>query len=411
MLNRLLHPQRLQYLVALCCTCIFIGLVGSRALASIGMIALVATGAFYQPFTQTLRTYFARKEMWALSLFFFIVLLSGLYSENKNEWLIWMRIKLPYLFLPIAMAGLPKLTERTFTIILYAFVLIMFISATVILGNYALHYHQITEAFTSGNAIPMPFSHIRYTLMLAFALFCAVYLAEEKRYIFSPAERYAQWFFIAFAFVALHILSVRSGLLALYIGLLFLVYRFVAAQRRFLPGFIALGLLLSLPVLAYYLVPSFHNKVNYMRYDLGQYRSGQINENSDAGRLLSWRVGMELWQQNKLIGIGAGDIRNETARVYEQQFPQVPLSNRKVPHNQFIWVMATTGFIGLILFLTAFFLPVFTNGYFKYWLFTLLHLILFSSFFTEDTLEEQVGTAFYLIFLLLFINHFHPADE
>lgn len=411
MLNRLLSPQRLQYLVALCCACIFIGLVGSRALASIGMIALVVTGVFSQSFTQTLRNYFSRKEMWILSLFFFIVLISGLYSDNKTEWLVWVRIKLPYLFLPIAMAGLPKLTERTFTIILYAFVLTMFISALFILSNYALHYTQITEAFTRGSAIPMPFSHIRYTLMLAFSFFCAWYLAENKRYLFSPSEKYAQWFFMAFVFVALHILSVRSGLLALYIGLLFIVYRVVIAQRRFMLGVIALAILVSLPVLTYYLVPSFHNKVSYMRYDLDQYRSGQINENSDAGRLLSWRVGMEIWQQHKLTGIGAGDIRTETAKVYEQQYPQVPISNRKVPHNQFIWVMATTGFIGLLLFLTAFFLPVFTNGYFKYWLFTLLHLILFSSFFTEDTLEEQVGTAFYLIFLLLFINHFHPADE
>lgn len=188
MLNRLLSPQRLQYLVALCCTCIFIGLVGSRALASIGMIALVVTGVFSQSFTQTLRTYFSRKEMWIISLFFFIVLISGFYSDNKTEWLVWVRIKLPYLFLPIAMAGLPKLTERTFTLILYAFVLIMFISAVFILGNYALHYTQITEAFTRGSAIPMPFSHIRYTLMLAFSLFCAWYLAENNRYLFSPPK-------------------------------------------------------------------------------------------------------------------------------------------------------------------------------------------------------------------------------
>ncbi len=411
MLNRLLNKTQIEYLLALCCACIFIGFVGSRALASIGMIALVVSGILYQSPLQTLRTYFARKELWVLSLFFFIVLFSGFYSADKQEWLVWVRIKLPYLVLPLAIAGLPALSARSFLIILYLFIATLFISTAVILTNYTLHYTQITESFTRGSAIPMPFSHIRFTLMLAFALFCAVYVLEQKLFLFRPSEKYLLWFFIAFAFIALHILSVRSGLLALYIGLLFLVYRIVAAQRRYLPGLIALALLLCLPVLAYYLVPSFHNKVSYMRYDLDQYRSGQINENSDAGRLLSWRVGMELWQQSKWLGLGAGDIRTETARVYQQQFPQVPDSNRKVPHNQFIWVMATTGFIGLALFLTAFFLPVFTNGYFKYWLFTLLHLILFSSFFTEDTLEEQVGTGFYLIFLLLFINHFHPADE
>ena len=134
-----LNEDTRQWLVVLFCALLFIGLVSARAAASIGMFGLIGTGLLFDNPISVLKKYTQRKELWVLSLFFFIVLVSGLWSNDKQNWLNWVRIKLPYLFLPIAFAGIRKLQLQKFTAILYAFVLTTFSLTRVILVKYTLH--------------------------------------------------------------------------------------------------------------------------------------------------------------------------------------------------------------------------------------------------------------------------------
>jgi O-antigen ligase len=117
------------------------------------------------------------------------------------------------------------------------------------------------------------------------------------------------------------------------------------------------------------------------------------------------QIGLEIWKSNPLVGVGAGDLENATNAIYAAEHPDISVINRRIPHNQFIWVLASTGVLGLSLFLLAFFYPLAVKQHYKYWPLAILYIIILSSFFTEDTLEEQMGTGFYLIFLLLFLNH------
>lgn len=403
-LQSFIKEESWHWLIVVCCQLIFIGFVTSRALASIGMIALLAASLIYYG-PATFKNYFARKELWILSLFFWVVLFSGFYSEDKSSWMNWVRIKLPYLALPLAFAPVKKLSARHLKAILYGFITVFFFSTAVVLMNYYRNYEAITDSFTRGNGIPMPFSHIRYTLMLAFSFFCCLWLLEKKDYFYVRHDKWLLLFVAVFFFVALHILSVRSGLLALYSGIFFVVVREAVRRKRIIQSIILMAILCSLPFAAYHFLPGFHNKIEYMKYDLAQYREGKANDYSDAMRLISMKVGFQIWKEKPLLGAGAGDIKNETHRIYAAQYPDISEQNRRIPHNQFIWMLATTGIIGLLLFLTAFLMPIAVNHHYRLWILLLLHLILFTSFFTEDTLEEQIGTGFYLVFLLLFMNH------
>ena len=402
--SKILSNEQFEWAIVLFCQCIFIGLVCSRALASIGMIALIILSLLYNG-RETFKIYFQSKELWVLSLFFWIVLFSGINSADKHEWLNWVRIKLPYLFLPLAFAPIKKLNDKKFITLLYGFILTLWVSAAIILGRYFSNYETITDSFLKGSAIPIHYSHIRYTLMLAFSFFCAVYLLEKRYYLFHKSEKWLQVLYTLFAFAALHILTVRSGLLALYLGLVCLAFKWFW-QKRFLLGTLIILLVGVLPFGAYRFVPSFHNKVSYMQYDLGQYQKGAINENSDAMRIVSMKIGYELWKSNPWFGVGAGDLEAETNNIYECEYPDISPNNRRVPHNQFIWVLASTGIIGFVLFLTAFFVPLFSKGYYNQWPVVVLYVLLFASFFGEDTFEEQIGTGFYLIFLLILMNYF-----
>ena len=405
-LKRFLSEDNFQWLIVLCCQLIFIGFVCSRAFASIGMISVLVLSLLYNGFGETFKKYFQRKDLLILSLFFWLVFLSGIYSDDKASWLNWVRIKLPFIALPLAFAAIKKLEERKFIALLYGFVLTLFISVVAVLVNYFLHYETITESFLQGNAIPMPFSHIRYTLMLAFAFFCCWFLLEKKRVFFSLNEKWLQLFLLAFLFVALHVLSVRSALLALYLGIFFMLFRFIFIEKKFLLAIISLLLIIVIPYTATKFIPSLQNKLEYMHYDMNQFEKGEINNLSDGVRLISMQGGLEIAKQNLMFGVGAGDLKTEMNKFYTEHYPQLAEGDRKLPHNQLVWTLATTGVIGLVLFLFAFSFPVFINRNYKGWLFVTLHLILFSSFFTEATFEEQIGTGFYLIFLLVLMNQF-----
>src|SRR5262249_46445312 len=154
-----------------------------------------------------------------------------------------------------------------------------------VLGNYYIHYAAINHSMETGGAIPMPYSHIRYTLILAFAFFFTVYLLEMKELQFSSGGKWIIWSVAAFVFLRVHILSVRSGLLGLYLGIFYLVIREIIKRKRFLIGAGILITLIALPFLANRYVPSFHHKMEYMHYDLEQYNKGIINEYSDAMRI------------------------------------------------------------------------------------------------------------------------------
>ena len=374
-------------------------------LVSVGMAGIVVFAILING-TDTFTKFFQRKELVALTLFFWIVVFSGFYSADKPNWLNWVRIKLPFALLPLAFAAIEKPDSRKFIILLYSFMLVFFVSSCVIIGYYFLHFQTITESFYKGQAIPVKYGHIRYSLMLAFSFFCSSYLLSTGSFLWSKRERWLQAGYLIFAFIVLHILSVRSGLIALYLGLFYLAVYQLIVNKKIILGLALTFALAATPMAAYYAVPSFHNKLLYMLYDLGSYADGNINENSDGLRLLSMKVGIEVWKQNKLLGVGAGDLQAETAKIYDRDYPQINPAIRRLPHNQFIWVLATTGVVGLGLFLFAFLFPLFLNGSYKYWLIAIFHIMLFSSFFTEDTLEEQIGTGFYIIFLLLLLNYF-----
>lgn len=410
-LKRLLSEDNFQWLIVLCCFLIFAGLVTARALASVGMISVLVVSFIYYGPMAIIKNYLARKELMVLSLFFLIVLFSGIFSHDKQSWLNWVRVKLPYLALPLAFAPMARLSEKKFVAILSGFVVILALSALVVLINYFSNFEAITQGLKSGNAIPIPFphshiSHIRYTLMLAFAFFGCWYLLEQKQFVVTPGEKWMQAVLMFFVFVAVHVLAVRSSILALYTGIFLLLVWLIIMHKKYALGFSLITLMALIPYAGMKTIPSWKNKLAYMDYDKNQFLKGDFSNLSDGVRLISMQGGIKILQQNLLFGTGAGDLKAEMDSFYNANYPQLSIADHKLPHNQLIWTAATTGLVGLAIFIVAFLLPVLWNSHYKNWLFVVFHVILFTSFFTEATLEEQIGTGFYLTLLLIFMNYF-----
>lgn len=402
-MNRILSITRQQFVFFVCCG-MLIALIYSKFALTVGMILLILAGFAKKVSFSGLRQ---AKDLLVITLFFFLVLISGLYSDDSGYWLERIRIKLPFLLLPLAFINLPKFNTRQYHSLFYFFLIIVSCSAIPVVINYVTHFEEIIQSIHKGKAVPTPINHIRYSLMIAFAILCGALLWWKNFYLKYKWERHLILVLTSFLLVVIHILSVRSGLLVLYLTLGILSLRFVFDTRRYFLGSAMIGAIILAPLIAYQVVPSLQSKINYMQYDFEQYMNGNIKNFSDAERFISIEAGIKIGNKNPVIGVGAGDLKMALAEYYKNEFPNV--SHPKMPHNQLVSVYAGTGLLGLIIFLFAFFYPLWYKRNFRDPFLLSICLIVFCSFFVENTLENAIGVAFYTLFLMIGLNISSPS--
>lgn len=354
---------------------------------------------------EVLKVSFARlyrhRALAMLSLLLFAPAISFFWSDDKAYWLRLVQTRLPFLVLPWAFANLPSLSERQWKSVLYLLVWFMVGVCLVVGINFLLHFDAIIEGLGRGNPVPVPRSHVRFSLIVATAVVAGGWLWKQGFWLWRSWENKALGAASIFLFVFLHILSVRSGLFSLYAALFFVLLRYVWLSRRWFAGLTALAVLLAGLWAATETMPSLKMRIAYMKYDWERFAAedgGHLY--SDAVRWISLQSGWALWQQNPILGTGAGDLLNETKRNTAAMFPAYAQEPR-LPHNQFVFIMASTGLGGLTLSLLALFWPIF-NGR-KNALFVSFQAMAFASFLIECTLENAIGVAWFLFYSLWFL--------
>ena len=117
---------------------------------------------------------------------------------------------------------------------------------------------------------------------------------------------------------------------------------------------------------------------------------------------------MELVREHPLAGVGIGDLARERKKKLETAAEQP--RDILLPQKKIEFIAAGTGVFGLLVFMAVIVLPLSVKRNLHNWLFICFHIIILSSFFTEATIEEQMGNGFYLLFLLL-MYIFIQSDE
>lgn len=338
------------------------------------------------------------------TIFFWIVFFSGLWSSELSYWMEKTRIRLPFIGIPLAFAWLPAISKRHYQSIFYGMLILMSIVMIGVLYNYWLHFDAINETLLHGKNIPVPMNHIRFSLLLSFAIVSGIILYIEKfRWKYSW-ESYVILLLVSFLAISIHILSVRSGIIALYGALAFMGFRYyIIKEKHYIKGILLLIAVGLLPIVAYQTMPSIRNKVEYAFRDYQHFKDGKGSDFSDAERIGSILVGVDIGNRYPIFGCGYGDIQQEIKQTYERIFPVD--KEHKLPHNQFVMTYACAGLVGVMFFLFAFFYPILYQKNYRDWYFLALHIIIFFSFLVESTIENQIGTTLYSFFLGLGLSY------
>ncbi len=386
------------------CLSLITSMYSSKYVLSVSMFGLLAVAFCRHDYRAWGRTLLQARVYWFPMLFFFMVLLSGVYSEDTSGWLERLRIRLPFLGLPVAFAGLPSLSKKQYYGIISFFVVLSAIVAIGVSILYMRNFEAFTQRLSMGQALKTPINHILFSLLICIATVAGWVLYRAKFRLWFRWEPYLMLLISLLLVVFLHILSVRSGLISLYLCWLAIAIRYVWRTRRFVLGFAVIAAIASLPLLAYQFVPSFKTRMNYALWDMAQFRAGQGNMYSDSDRLMSISLGIKLGNSHPFFGVGAGDVRNEMTAAYAALYPNA--TKILIPHNQFVNVYAGTGLFGLVLFLIAFFGPFLWHQRYRDTFLIGLHIIVFCAFLSESTIETAIGTAIFLFFLLLGLHRY-----
>lgn len=352
-----------------------------------------------------LQNFIQRRAFLALTFFFWFVLISSAWSSDVGFTLERLRLRLPFLILPLAFSKYPPLSILEKNRIFQVFAL--FISAWLlgILINYWLHPQEVMHLLSIGKPMPGMRDHIRFSLLGAFAFAVCLEFWQTQ----TTKTRWYWALLALFLFVGLHILSVRSGIIAVYIVLIFKSLYWIFEQKKYILSILAIALISVAPYIAYQKIGSFRQRIDYMRWDLAMYNQNDMYKKSDSERLVSLKIGIEIFQKNPIFGVGAGDVWREATAIYKRDYPQL---EPKIPHNQFIMTLAGMGILGLLGFIGALFYPIYalrkaifgkTTVPLFGRLFVIFNLIILFSFFIESTIEGAIGIAIYTFFTSLFI--------
>ena len=343
------------------------------------------------------------KQYPALTLIFFLVVLSGINSSDLHEWKHHLILKLPFLLLPFAFSSIGEITTKQYFRLYIYFVVIIFLSTFPVLIEYFTNKEEIDNIIKSGQIITTPIDHIRYSLLLAFSVAASFILYESNYYKNSGWFKPLIGTIGIFNFITLHLIAVRSGLIIVYILLLFLIIRCNWSTKK-KNVLIILSILFVFPIFSYQFINSFRNKIDYMKYDYDMHLQNQGRHYSDSERYYSVQVGKEIFKDNIILGTGIGDLKSECIQMYKKIYPDKVL-DFKYPHNQFLFILTGSGVMGLILFLIAIYYPLFYKKNRKDPFFLSFMILITISFFVENSIERSYSTGIYLFFVLIALNH------
>jgi O-antigen ligase len=376
------------------------------------MIGLIANAVLHPNIVAHIKQFMKDKLALLFTAIFVISMLSYFQSTDVGFWAERVRIKLPFLILPFAISSLFPLEKKLFHQLIFIFwlsiVLFVFYSSI----HFIFNYQSILQSYAAAQTLWTPVDHIRFSLAVACSIWLGIYLYRVDFYIKYLFEKNVYFFVSILLVIYLHILAVRSGLLGFYLSVLYFIFYFLWIKKQWKHALATTLIALVVCGLAIICSPTIATKIGYMKYDINEYlHHKNVQGKSDAGRLMSQEMAIQVIIKNKLLGVGLGDVERGIKNEYAQQHPEIIDAERLMPHNQFLFNTIAFGMIISALIGCLFLIFFGWNKNYQKWPLSCVYIVLISSFMTESTLEIQIGTTLFLFLTLMLHYQFKPLTE
>lgn len=144
-------------------------------------------------------------------------------------------------------------------------------------------------------------------------------------------------------------------------------------------------------------------KIYQLLWEIDAYRTeGSVSYSSVIQRLVFAKAAFHVIKSNFWFGVGCGDIQESLNKYYKDYELGLPENLWFMPHNQFLTVWVSSGFVGLVIFMVALLVPFILRKRYKYFLSLYFLLMIMVSMLSEDTFETHIGITLAVLFSSLF---------
>jgi len=265
---------------------------------------------------------------------------------------------------------------------------------------------DILDYYSRSKILFTVIDHVRYSLFICLAIFLGIYLLVKK---YVVKTTFTFWLIFAgtmFLILFLHILAVRSGLVAFY-AIFFLLAIYFLVNKHYKASIFIVAMIIFSIILSYKYIDTLRMRYSYTLYDLKM--SENLNESGNdysiSRRIISNKVAYNIFREHPVFGVGEGNILVEIRKKYIRNYPFIREENILDPHNQFLRQLACTGLVGFIIFMVCFYYPLFHRKNYKHIPLLVIYIIVSISFLVEDTLDIQLGLSFCLFFIMINLHY------
>jgi O-antigen ligase len=369
----------------------------SRAVLSISMIVFVAVSFMHANPGRQLQKFFREPILWCTAILFFLPFVSGIWSHDKEQWAAIVQLKVPLFFLPLAFAAPFSFSERMWNILMSVFVLLVITGTLWSMYYYAIDTKLVNESYLKAKSLltPLENDHVRFSWMVSAAVLTTAWFAFRINY--KPVKWIAAILVIWFV-IYLHILAARTGLICFYIELAITLVWLVTRNRwKMLAALLIIPLI---TVIAYFLLPTFKNRLSYFKYDMDYFRTASyLPGANDAVRVISLKAGWEIMNEYPLQGTGSGDLEPAVKEWYELNYPQMLETDKIYPSSEWLMYGSSLGWPGFILFTLSMLVIIFRKINSRLTWLALTVPLVFSLVF-DIGLSVQFGIFLFAFFIL-----------
>jgi O-antigen ligase len=408
--NLALRNKIPYYIAIVCIMAIFFGMLYARALSSIALVVFCVNGllginAFAQ-FKLLL------KKPWYICSWAVvgIVAISGLWSSNLHNWQHMLFVKLPLIILPIGFFALAPATKKNMVHISLAFIGLIVTGTIYSMLLFIQHKQAVIDAYQYAKVLPTPFdgNHIYFSYCIAI---CLLWLYTIRSYLTKPYLLIGVTICACWLIMYLHILAAKTGLLMFYVSATIVIIHKLCTKASRKKALAGLVIVCMLPIMAWFVLPTFKTRLHYIVYDITQYNKHNYIEGlSDGSRLRSIKVGAAVFFANTLYGTGYGDVSDAMHEHYMHMNPVPKDYEQMDPSSQLMVYAVGCGVLGLIILIIFIGIP-FTEGkqYGDITWYTLATCIALFLLY-EVALDGQYGV-FLICFFLLWWRQYYSCKH
>ncbi len=244
--------------------------------------------------------------------------------------------------------------------------------------------------------------HILYSPVLAWA----GYLAARQALNSSGLQRSVYALLTLATLGNLIFSGGRSGQLAFLVLLVVLIFQH-CAKRPAIAALVSVVLVGGIASVSYTGSTYLRERVDMAVHEVMNYKDA---ENTSVGLRINFYVNsIRIFVANPLLGVGAGDFVQEYETVNSRHTPQWVATVQ--PHNQYLYVLSTTGIAGGVILLLTYLAPVLLQRKSYNQPNPRIALVIFISFISifESYVWRSNTSMLYVLFAVLLIDK--PADS